>query len=813
MADCKAILNREFTDLPDSVRNELIRDMEMAAKLPDFDARVAEVKNNFLMEQRVKALKSMQETIARAEFREFALRDDFQNPHEAFLAKATGLGRTGKKYNLSYEGIKNSSVAMFTGSFERKMGGNFKAFASGDIALDRKIARAYHKLITGQDLSEFDAPIRDMARAFQEHNKFILSEMQNAGIVVRERQDHLANQSHDISAISSVTPREWADEILPKLNKKATFGTMVTDAAEQRRILESIHADMISSGSVNSGGAGTGKRVLHFASGEDWVDYNHKFGHGSLYRSIQQMNETTSRAIGQQQAFGSTNGKRVWEDMEAQIERDLNKRRDPGAKAAKEEWKSKAASRNALKSTMFGSDVPGKEIIGHTVSNIRMVNDMVLLGQAVLTTMTDFAYAPFMLRSGFGSRGFVEWNTLKDNLAVMRTKDFKKHAEILNMEFSDMAAENFSRFGQGTGVTGQRGNTTIRNMHNKFMQVSGIRPQTNRAKVANARRVAIIMSDNSNKRFGELNDRTRGTLDRYGIDADDWDIIRRAQQEVNGVKMITPERIMEMTDISSVRASELNRKYSVMLMDMAKVGSPESSFREQAFWSQGLGQDTAWGGAARLISQYSTFASTLPRIYRRIAMSNPNADNSSFRSAIMNTGNLAMTSAMMVEATVIAGAMLALRNAINGQETEFNAQFVQDAIGRGALPLVYNHSWDILRGEYESFGRSAMIGMMGPTASVVDPVLRLVPKAVGDMEKVFKGELDGNSRAAQDAWKIIMQRYPGQNLHIWRAITASEFHKDLADYLNPGYNDRIKRDPGGRQTEGNPFSAIWSDEE
>ena len=810
MADCPALLNREFSDIPEKVRKDLIRDLEAARKLPDFETRVAEVKNNFLMEQRVKSLKSMQETIARAELREFVYRENFNNPHEAFMAKARGVDAVGNKTNMSYQAVKDREQTLFNNQFRRFMGDNYKAFAAGDIHLDRKIARAYNKLITGQDLSEFDAPIRDMARAFQQHNKLLLTEMQNSGIVVRERLDHLASQSHDISAISSVTPRQWADETLGRLDTKATFG-LVADRSEQIRILESIHAEMITTGRTDStGGMGTGKRVLHFKSGEDWVDYNHKFGNGSLYRSIQQMNESTARSIGNQVAFGTPNGRKVWEDMERAVERDLAR----GGETTKlKEWQNKRDVRDSTRDTMFGSGIPGKEIWGNTSANIRMVNDMALLGQAVLATMTDFAFGPAMLRSGFGNqRGLAEWNTLKDNLAVLRTKDFEKHAKILNMEFTDMAAENFSRFGQGTGVTGQRGNTLIRNMHTKFMNLSGIRPQTNRAKTANARRVAIIMADNSDRRFGELNDRTRGTLDRYGIDAEDWEIIRNARQEVDGVSMVTPEAISEIKGLSSARVSDLNRKYSVMLMDMAKVGSPESTIREQAFWTGGLGQDTAWGAARRLLAQYSTFASTLPRIYRRVAMSNPNADNSSFRSAIMDTGNLAITSAMMVEATVIAGAMLVLRNAINGKDTEFNAQFIQDSIGRGALPLVYNHSWDVLRGEYESFGRSAFIGMLGPTASMVDPVARVIPAAVDDMVRVFQGELDGNSKAAQRAWDIIMRRYPGQNLHIWRAVTAMEFQKDLADYLNPGYDDRINREQGGRSDKGNPFSAIWSDE-
>lgn len=790
MANCIDEVAKAFKDIPREQVERIVKELEAVKGKQDFTQRAQALRDGALADQRLEAYKKVQRAVADKDFNDFINREDFaKDPTEAFLAKFAGADRIIEGGNLSFEVAKDSFRARMLNTARYSLGDDFDWMKNADLATEKQVANAMDRLNQGKSLGDLPQHIQRAARGMKAINKTLVEELQKVGVLIRERADFIGRQTHNSTRLLDAGEDRWVRETLGKLDQEKTFGN-ITDPAEQEKVLRQIYKEIVETG-VEGGRIGdiTGRRSLHFKSGEDFVDYNKTFGHGNLLDTAIATIGSASKNAGLAQTFGTaTNVRKMWTDAVERTGREIAR---SGDRSKINKWKATQTLRKGYEAEMFGFDQAGLEIWGKTAQTLSGIQRGALLGKAAISAFTDVAFSTANFRAATGSRGFAEWKVLKNFASVISPSQAKKWQHLLDLHFSDMLQDTYDRFG------GLKGKGIVSRTADWSMKVSGVEYQSTRMKTANARLFAGEVGVNADKGWSNLDARLKGNLKRFGIGESDWQILQKATQEIEGAPFVTPEAISNVQGVDSVRLDKLRRQYGAYLLDNSQIGSPQSSGRDRAIIHAGLGQNHPIGAALRVGTQFKSFAFAVPRIYRRIALSNPNSDARTFREAIKNVGDLSLVAGLLTEATIIAGGGLLLKDSISGRKRDLSTpqaqgDFVLDSIASGAAPLLATYMMDAVRGEYDKYGRNLFVDMAGgPTFGQIQDIGQMGGRAAREvLTAVMEGELPQDSRAAGQALRILMRNMPGQNLPFVRPALNKAFLTDLHDYLNPGYAQR-----------------------
>jgi len=799
MVDCVNEVAKAFADVPKEQIERIVREIEGVKGKQDFAKRVKALRDGALADQRLDAYKKLQRAVAERDLEDFINRKDFeQDPTEAFLAKFAGIDRIVEGGNLSFESSRDVFRSKMLNTVRYSLGEDFNWMRNASKADEKQVAKAMdllnqnNSLMGGELINAFPSHIQRAARGMRAINKTLVEELQKAGVLVRERADYIGRQTHNSGKMVEATKPVWIKATLGKLDPVKTFGS-VTGSAEQEKILEEIFEEITSTG-MSGGNIGdlSGRRSLHFKSGEDWVEYNREFGHGNLIDTAIATIGSSAKNAAISQTFGTaTNARKLWSDAVERTNKAIMKTGDT-KKITK--WKATQTVRKGYEAEMFGFDNAGLEVWGKTAQTLNAIQRGALLGKAAISAFTDVAFSSFSFRAATGGgRGVAEWKVLNNFKAVASPSQAKKWQHHLDLHFSDMLQDTYDRFG---GIRGKGG---VQRVSDWAMKASGVEYQSSRMKTANARLFAGEIGVNATKGWKELDPRLTANLSRFGILEADWGILRKATETIEGAEFTTPEAVSKVKGVESLRLDKLRRKYSAYLLDNSQVGSPQSSGRERSIVHAGMGSNHPLGAILRVATQFKSFAFAVPRIYRRISLSNPNSDARTLRESLNNVGDLSLVAGLFTEATIIAGGGILIKDSISGKKRDLSTpqeqgDFILESITRGAVPLMASYVLDSVRGEYNKYGRNLFVDMVGgPSFGQIQDLAKMGNLAAAEViTAVMEGELPQDSPAAGHALRILMRNMPGQNLPFVQPAMNKAFLTDLHDYLNPGYAERMK---------------------
>lgn len=810
--NCDLVFER-FKNLSDSERNTIRQRVGKALREFDPEKALDDLRSDFLLETRMNALQKMQDSISVADTFDFVMRDTFTNPAEGLEALLDPISRTTRGASNSVSIAKREAKYITHRAFKEKIGEENIAFlTTADLNTQKTIAQAFDELSAGRPIENVSPKIREVVQGIQEYNSFLLKYQQDSGVLIRENHNFFASQSHDATQINRVKPDVWVNSIMDRLDPRATFGDIV-DRDEQARILTSIWQDMASDGVEGAVGNALGSRVLQFKSLSDWVEYNAQFGKGDLYSSLHHSAESAANRAATAQIFGSANGRRNFEQVQQLASKAVARRGDPDQVAAFQ----KASSRiNRLKNTVFSPPDTPRKWYGDLVENMRLINSMNLLGpQTVGTTMTDFAIQPMTLRSATGDSSIGIVNTVREFRDVVGTKGFKQYAPLARIETDNMLGEAFDRF--GLGQAGKRGNAFLRKVNTKWLTMSGIIPQTQRAKAGAGRVMMGALGANKNVSFDSLNPRLRNSLERAEITAREWDVLRKsAIDNIEGADYISPDAILSAEGLTGRERTLLSGKVGRMGMDAALQGSPEGGARERALLMQGKSVDDPIGALGALVGQFSTFPLAMHRVIARALKNNPETNEATLMQSLMNGSNLKMMGVFAGQTTLIAAANMAIVQTLRGRSVDpTDPEFWGRATTRGAFPIYYGYMWDAITGEYNNNYRSLVEDLAGPSVRLADGSFILVGEAMGTIGRVYNGEENAFSPAAQAAFNMMTELMPGQNLPLITPLVRKTISTEIQELINPGYAERMKgrveRNPDRYLFD--PYSTWWKGEQ
>lgn len=793
MPDCIKQLTEAFGDIPPERIKEIVKALD-ELKGQDFASRSQAFRQKTVQELEMAAEFKANQIIARKRVEQFITTPEFQtNPNDVFKAKSFGVDHLSKGGNDSFFNTRNTIRDQHLRMLDEGVKDHMSVIADGKS--DEMIANAIDRLNKNQNIQNLPEHVRVAANAIRNVNKSIIKTLQDVGVTIRERDDFISRQTHNREKIAQTPFKDWFAEIEPRLDESKTFPT-TPDGPKRTEILRGIYEEIVAGDMENNVGHFGGKRVLHFKTGADWAQYNTKFGHGTLIDTAAMTINSASKVAATTRVLGP-DARAIWDHMEKKVAEGMEPQRK--AKFMDTSIGGEKRQRDNWSKEMFGYDRhPGREMVATFQRNVNLVTSGAKLGLSLPTTLTDLAFSANNFRAATGNRGLVEFDAMSKFFSVFTNKkELTYWANATDMYFGDLLADSFDRYG---GFEGGGKNGFLQQFARKTISLSGLERQSASAKVANARLFSLELGKHSGKEWGDLNPRLRAGLERFNISEGEWKIVSSGTQEFKaGAIGITGEGIRNLPDsiISGAKRTDLAIKVSNYLGDMARVGSPEATGLERATITQGFSPEDPMGAFLRMAGQFKSFALAVPRVLRRISLSNPDAKGQTLLDNFRGQGDLSLLAATMTEATLLAGAAMVTKDVLKGKEPrELDQAFMVEAFVNGAAPLMVTYTMDALRGEYDKFGRSIFKDLAGPSIGQVDDVIR-----------VLSGAVRMDSKAGIKATKFVMNNTPGMNLPFVKTTLNKLFLTDFFDYLNPGYEQRLRQRSKAQGTDFlfNPF--------
>lgn len=623
--------------------------------------------------------------------------------------------------------------------------------------------------------------------------------------------------------------RQWRDFIHPRLDPKTFEGLDPADLEHDRelaagvvddpnsveeRFLYHVWFDIVSGRNDQLSGADdlgefrppaskarsvSKARVLHFKDPDAWIDYNAKYGSGSLFQTVMGQLERGGKNAALMQRWGpSPDAARA-----AELSRlaDSARRRGEPDVAKKLMGARQAADFDALNGRL---NVPENLRLAMVLRGIRSWEGITKLGSIVLSKATDLpmtGHAFARAGAGFlaGYEGAIR------GITHLQGEEAKRAADLLDVGARSFAGHLGGQFNAGDGLLGWNA-WAARLMYriNLFQFVNeGVRRGA-------AEMLARHLGQEAEHDWAGLQEGTRETFERFGVDARAWDVARQGLRPApDGRTYFDLDHFTEIPDRELHRwagnqgkdatkaaaqsaRDELTLRFRTLIHDVIDNTTSEPRLRESTGLAGGLRAGTIWGEAARSFGQFRGFLQTilgrhLAPVFAGYGGYAPSALLAHFVVASALAGWLSMNAKMIASGQQ--------PRSLLGATPEDTAKIWAAALAQGGGLGIY--------GDY-LFGEQNRNGLEFTLSSIAGP-------AVGDMEQVAQivrqaahggaiSPTTGKSQIPGELTRLGTHNIPLVNLWYTRLALDYLVLWRLQEAVSPGYlqryEDRVRGEEG-----------------
>lgn len=597
----------------------------------------------------------------------------------------------------------------------------------------------------------------------------------------------------------------WIDFILPKVDREKYLdpetGQQLDDEA-MREMLRSVWQTLATHGlSKEPDGLVMGRgssladqlgahRELHFATPEAWLEANRSFGAKDIYQAMVGDLRRKAQSIALMETFGP--------NPETGF-----KTADAYAKSQQAQATLDGRHSSKINEQMFA------ELMGKTASASEDRFDMVnrfmqgtrnyitasKMGMLLLSQVNDIAtFRAIAQTDGLDTgRAFrIAWKLLNPKNKADR-EIARKHAILAQSVINDVAL----RFGA------EQTQSMSRKLANWTVTLTGAEHWTNAMKQGFQTLLGSHVADYKGLSFDMLQPRFRRMMERYGIEAGDWDIIRQSEAvDLAGVQVVTPYLVKKVVlrgggmepgkaaaaadNAARIAVQEAATKYGAMLAEEADTAMLTPDVRTQAIIHQKTEPGTLWGEFARSVMLFKTFSiamltRALPRIFD------------------MGAGrNQASIAAQWALGMVIGGAISTqLKEIVRGRNPRDMADpyfWLAAAAQSGGFGIF----GDFFFADANRFGGGAMNTLLGPVAGLASDIEKLTK---GNIQQAAEGK---DTHFAAEAMQFAKNYAPMMNLWYTRLALDHLLFFHVQEAANPGYLRRMKQ-----RTERDNNQTFW----
>jgi hypothetical protein len=696
--------------------------------------------------------------------------------------------------------------------------GLIKAFRNG--SMDRDWAKELYELsmkAAGKDAhpgATGNAQALKMAEIIHGVQQLAKDRLNREGAWVGDYAGYITSTMHDADKIRRAGFEAWRDFIGPRLSAETfdgvdnrekmlrdTWHALVTGVHMSDREMVGMK-DPAFTGPANAAKKASQGRVLHFNNADAWLDYQQRFGHGSLAEQTMGALDRSARQTALMQRWGT--------NPQAEFENDFRalgeKYRDSNPDAVIALNKARAGIETQFSYLTGEANRPVNALWAERMAGVRAVQSMAKLGGVALTHLSSFPTKAAELR--YQGVGFLERyaNSFQSLLRGRGAGEVREISDLLLAGMEGMHGSMLSRFNADDSAPGR-----ISKMTNTFFKWSGLTYMLDAQKTGTQLVMSRLLGMNVDKEFGALSPEIQRNLQAYDISPAEWDVLRQAPDHAtaDGKTYLTPDAAMranadavmaaqgkvtlpqsarplmsaapkELTPSMVAAARDnLALKLHALYADTADRGIITPGIADKALLLHGTAPGSLAGEALRFIAQFKTWGVAAARqgLGREIYGGQGAAG------AVSGIVQLALGAAVFGYATMTLKDMAAgkVPRAPNDPRT-WGAALIQGG-GFGILG-------DYMFGQTSRFGNSFVESLAGPTASTMGDIYKLV--TLGRDEAMG----DPNARAKDfgpDALRLVKGNTPFINLFYVRAALDYLMVHSLQESMNPGYLARSQR--------------------
>lgn len=576
-------------------------------------------------------------------------------------------------------------------------------------------------------------------------------------------------QFHDSLRVKGTSKLKWKDEIQPLLNRQKMLnssGQPMNDL-EMELMLDKAYdtittnglSDMVPGASGGSKLANTRQdhRVLMFKDGDAWLKYHDKYGHNDIYTTLTDHLNSMSQDIAKLEVLGP-NPEAAFRTLRDMAK--INGTTGNDLRTLESTWNTVSGKINQAESIVMADFMKAS----------RSLIVSAKLGGAFLSAISDLAFQ--RLTSKFN--GLSSNKVIARQMALFNPQNADDRLMAVKMQLTaDAWATRALAANRESEVTGSGFSAKAADF---VMKASFLSSWTDAGRKAFGMEFHSFISDQVARSFNDLPPALQKGFKRYGIDSNDWEIMRTTEAiDYKGAKYFSAENIMSRSDLSERQKIDLSTKVQEMVLTETDYAVPTPDARVRAITTMGQRSGTIMGEISRSAFMFKSFPITVmtTHLMRGIKQKGWRGKGSYLGSLVVST-------------TIMGGLSLQAKEIAKGRDPMdtstpefFGAAFLQGG-GAGIFG-------DFLFSDANRFGQGPITSLLGPVAGLADSFTTLT---IGNMQQAIKGE---DMNLGSEAIRFAQQNLPAGSLWYTRLAFERMVINEMQQMADPKARKKFKK--------------------
>jgi len=787
------------------------------------DAVAKNVAEQLQLQKKLNKRNAIENEIKIRNYIDYVMNEFTDNPEEGLIALLVGSNRRVAGARASVDAQQIASTNQLIVGFNQKLkeANLEKLFRDADANTERRIARTMYEIGQNKaELTEKNPEIIKLAQIMEEYSDMVRTKLNDRGANISKIWGYIVRQAHDPfmvrdaakrlgKDINTMTPdptlkgddinynknfTAWKEFVISKLDQERTFAGV----DNINEFMQFVYNSLVRNQNMKTDGMHYGaratqdvaksakfKRVLHFKSADDWVDYNQIFGVGNLKESFFSGLQSAGRHIGIMDTLG-TKPIENFDKIRNGVGQRLIKAGRSTQKIANE------ATFNKYLNVVDGSIYTVEDFaLAKYSAMTRSVASMAKLGGATISAVSDIGlYATEMKYQGRSFLGGM-FEALSSLARIKNKQQVKDIAEGLGF-VADNAIYDLS----GRNQIGDTLNKQWTNVQRTFFKLNLLSWWTNSLKEGAMLGMANYFAKQKNISFNDLSPQLRNLFDTYNINEVKWDVIRKTAMEkaddgrefinIGLLDKISDADVKRITGMQDMTARELQvakdkfkASVSGMLLDRTTYAVIEPGAKTRGQLTQGWSAGTYMGEVLRFFGQFKAFP--LDVLNKTIGR-----DLAYFKGANKDVARgIIGLSTTLVTSILLGYVAMTAKDLLKGRTPrQVNMKSFFDAFLQGGGLGLYG---DVLFKESRTGGE-----ILG---SLAGPVPLTGLDLILAAQYGIRGE---GGQAAKSAYKAVSNSIPFMNLFYIKTAFDYLIGYQIMEYMNPGgmrrLENRMKKD-------------------
>lgn len=622
-----------------------------------------------------------------------------------------------------------------------------------------------------------DASAAAIAKSWERVAEYLRARFNAAGGDIAKLDEWRMPQNHDARAVHEAGFEGWRDAVWDKLDRQKMLdhatGLPISDMRLQtllRDVWETIGSDglnKITPGSPQRGSAKARKfddahRVLHFKDAKSFLDYHAQFGRGDLFGNLTGHMDRMANDIAWMEMMGpnpEATRRFLVDTMHQRGIKDLSWKKAQNQLGGVHHFENVWDDLTGLSST------PVNARLAQRGQALRSGLQAAQLGGAFISSFSD--NGTIALTAKFN--GLDATKIIADSIKLMGSEADKTFAAQMGF-----VAESWSRIaataGRYSGEVFDQG--VMGRVNNTVMNLSLLGPATEARQQAFCLEFVGALARMRKTGWDALPETMRGQMTKYGLDAEAWDLARRAPVvERDGAPFMDVKAIARMDNPNAAAVAGTIHRMVLTERDYAVI---VSDARTRALLHGGSRPGTLAGEMARMVGMYKAFPITAITTHLMRGMGQPTWQGKG--------GYLASLFALT---TVTGMASLQAKQLVIGKDPRDMADPVTwgSAMIQGGGAGILG---DFLFSDQNRFGGNLAETLAGPAFGAASDLARLT---VGNVQQLARGE---DMRLLYDVTRFAGRYTPGSSLWYGR-LALERMVIDQVALMDPKTREGFRR--------------------